>query len=280
MTGTTLLKFIKANNIQDKLKAIKSIETSCPEGIHYSDLMLNSTDSSLEKYDIYNGFNDSSEAIVYGGISPEGNLNIYGDSNSSMKDMANFLLKTSSQPIPFIRSSLKAQDLATYNPELKTKLIRSNKVIGLKYETQSTSIADYKLDIKIATNSNEDREHIQNWYNAFNLEMNDNHCVPSKEYIESRKMILLFDEKKNLIGGCAQNIPNDKRFWIGRFFIFQQFRKKGIAEKFHNIIANLAHQEKKDIYLFVHEDNIRAQKFYKKVGYKSAGDCFYAKYKL
>src|SRR5690349_11682900 len=76
-------------------------------------------------------------------------------------------------------------------------------------------------------------------------------------------------EDKNLIIGFAIADLTDKNIWA--LFIHPEFERQGVGKKLHDIMLNWYFNQTKETVWLSTAPNTRAEKFYKKAGWKEAG---------
>lgn len=256
-----------------RLKKIKLNLTTkmIPSSANYCDLLLNLTNKELDSYTLFTFQEEGDFAL--GGISDIGPaFNIYANSESSSLKVFRYLKKFNNNLYPkYLRGNLTTKSLLH-------KLIEEDSLSISRLKTvipMSIQITNKVSPISLRRANINDYSVIEKWLEEYNRELNEQFPFPRKTEIET-KDIFLATFNKTVVGGYIRTVKNSDRYWLARFFLFQEYRGLHLGHNFIDAIQQQFASKHNEIHLHVTENNIKAKNLYTKYGFKTLGRTFNA----
>lgn len=261
-----------------KQRALEVMGETVPASINYQDLMLMMTPAEWAAYRIFIAEGDAGEQTAFGGISPEGNFNVYGTDETSVTEMAGrLILESRGRAQPFYRASISGLGAISRYKALSHSLTLLKFVRTLEAAADVFPPPNPEFEFSSATSTEADLSDVKQWYEAYNTETNSNYSVPPVESLGSRGLYLLRRQGR-LVACCAHTVLNPRRLWLGRMFVLPEYRRTGVGTELQRQLGALAREAGQTLALHVHSDNLGAIRFYEALGFKETGVGFYAKY--
>lgn len=105
--------------------------------------------------------------------------------------------------------------------------------------------------------------------------------VVQKQISDNENYILIAQKQNGNFVGYAMSSPmglplkdaKENAYELVRLYVSQEAKGKGIAKKLYDMVLKKAHElNSSELYLGVYYDNLRAQSFYKKLGFEIVGN--------
>lgn len=224
-----------------------------PASLNYLDTLKQSTKEYLSKYLFFKI--NSNEVFS---LSSDGNLHYYGGKADVLTEIFNFLDS----------ENLSIKMIFTNSTEEIDALIKLHFDFAPKpyiyMQADGTIQGSTNLSLREATLA--DQNAVNLWYEKFNTETKSSWPTPVISSDESNLYLIYRDDQ--FIGGVANTLQSNERFWIGRMWINPTERKAGIGSSLIQEMLRKASEHNKKLSLLVSPDNNIAIRIYERFGFK------------
>jgi len=225
-----------------------------PASINYLDTLRQSSKDYISQYKFFRI--ESGEVFS---ISPDENLHYYGGNLDSLIHILDFLLlKNINAKMIFTNSSEQIDSL------IKSRFNFSPKPYIYMQADGAATKDSTGLSLREATPA--DQSAVNHWYSEFNTETKSSWPTPIISSEPSNLYLIYRDEQ--FIGGVANTLQSDERFWIGRMWITPSQRQAGIGSLLMQEMLRISSERNKKLSLLVSPDNRIAIKIYERFGFK------------
>lgn len=263
--------------ISEKINWLKTVYQAVTLMANYHDLMIQLSESEWAAYRVFATSNPQS-GVGFGGLSPEGNFNIYATSDDLSESLIRSLLEQNApKQIPsLIRGPIGNLAAIQAIDEIREVGIESLPYHHLEVPSERVRAMSFSTDspyeLRRATDSDSDMALIKTWYTTFNEESGTNWPTPNRQEVLSKRLFFLVERSTGVVLAAAANtLESRERFWVGRLMVFKPYRGAGVGRALWEKIFALAKTEGKSVAELVFMNNESALRLSDRLGFLSTG---------